>query len=203
MGLVHLCARRFDRGGVDYEDLFQAGCVGLILAAQRYDPDRGTKFSTYAVPVILGEIRRLFREGGSLRVSRGTRELSRRVRQAEDDLRRETGRAPGLGEVAQRLGVPPERVALALGAAQGTVSLSGEGEEAVDVPVAPPEEELTERMTLQALLAALEERDRALLRYRYFQGKTQAETGRLLGMTQVQVSRREKKLLLALRGGFE
>ena len=128
LGLVRLCAGRFRGRGVEYEDLFQAGCLGLLQAAERFDQGRGVKFSTYAVPLILGEMRRLFREGGAVRVSRGLRDLGRKV-QREADRAREGGRpAPSLEELARKLGVSPERAALALGALQPPLSLTA-GEE--------------------------------------------------------------------------
>ena len=203
MGLVHLCARRFLGMGVEYDDLFQAGCVGLVKAAENFDAARGVKFSTYAVPVILGEVRRLFRDGGALRVSRGLRDLARRAGEEADRLRQETGKAPGVGQIAQGLGISVEKAALALGVGQSPLSLTDreEGGE-LDVPVEAPEERMTERLTLYQILQNLEERDRSLIQYRYFQGKTQTETAALLGMTQVQVSRREKKLLAAMRAAF-
>ena len=183
LGLAHLCARRFVGRGVEYEDLFQAGCVGLVKAAEHFDPSRGVRFSTYAV--------------------RGMRDLARQAQAEADRLRRETGRAPSVDQVAKGLGVTPEKAALALGAGQAPLSLTGgeEGEE-LQIPVEAPEERLTERMTLFDAIGRLEERDRQLIALRYFQGKTQVETARVLGMTQVQVSRREKKLLAFLRGQF-
>lgn len=204
LGLAHLCARRFLGRGVEYDDLFQAGCVGLVKAAENFDTARGVKFSTYAVPVILGEVRRLFRDGGALRVSRGMRDLGRKAQETADQLHQETGKAPGVAQVAQRLGVPVEKAALALGVGQAPLSLTGpeDGGE-VDVPVEAPEERMTERLTLYQILQTLEERDRKLIQYRYFQGKTQTQTAALLGMTQVQVSRREKKLLLFMRAAFD
>ena len=204
LGLAHLCARRFLGRGVEYDDLFQAGCVGLVKAAENFDTARGVKFSTYAVPVILGEVRRLFRDGGALRVSRGMRDLGRKAQETADQLRQETGKAPGVAQVAQRLGVPVEKAALALGVGQAPLSLTGpeDGGE-VDVPVEAPEERMTERLTLYQILQTLEERDRKLIQYRYFQGKTQTQPAALLGMTQVQVSRREKKLLLFMRAAFD
>lgn len=203
LGLAHLCARRFVGRGVEYEDLFQAGCVGLVKAAEHFDPGRGVRFSTYAVPVILGEIRGLFRAGGAVRISRGMRDLARQAQAEVDRLRRETGRAPSVDQVAKGLGVTPEKAALALGAGQAPLSLTGgeEGEE-LQIPVEAPEERLTERMTLFDAIGRLEERDRQLIALRYFQGRTQVETAKALGMTQVQVSRREKKLLAFLRGQF-
>ena len=204
MGLVHLCARRFLGRGMEYDDLFQAGCVGLIKAAENFDTSRGVKFSTYAVPVILGEVRRLFRDGGALRVSRGLRDLGRRAAEEAGRLRQETGKSPSVVQIAQRLGVSPEKAALALGVSQAPMSLTDQEEGGeLDIPVEAPEERMTERLTLYQILRTLEERDRQLIQYRYFQGKTQTETAALLGMTQVQVSRREKKLLAYMRGAFD
>ena len=202
LGLVHLCAKRFSGKGVEYEDLFQAGCVGLVKAAEHFDSARGVKFSTYAVPVILGEVRLLFREGRALRVSRTMQELGRQAREQEAAFREETGHDPTVTELAERMDLSPEKTALALGVTKAPVSLST-GEEELEIPVDAPEEQVTERMTLHTLLLTLEERDRKLLVYRYFQGKTQTVTAGLLGMTQVQVSRREKKLLLYLRNEME
>lgn len=208
LGLVHLCAKRFSVSraagkDLEYDDLFQAGCVGLIKAAENFDESRGVKFSTYAVPVILGEIRRLFRDGGAVRISRGMRDLGKRARAEEQQLRQETGANPTVAEIAARMGVTPEKAALALGVSRAPISLTGgeEGEE-IEIPVEAPEEKMTERMTLYEILSTLEDRDKKLIQYRYFQGKTQTVTAGLLGMTQVQVSRREKKLLLYMRSVF-
>ena len=204
MGLVHLCARRFLGRGMEYDDLFQAGCVGLIKAAENFDTSRGVKFSTYAVPVILGEVRRLFRDGGALRVSRGLRDLGRRAAEEAGSLRQETGKSPSVVQIAQRLGVSPEKAALALGVSQAPMSLTDQEEGGeLDIPVEAPEERMTERLTLYQILRTLEERDRKLIQYRYFQGKTQTETAALLGMTQVQVSPRERRLLAYMRGAFD
>lgn len=204
LGLVHLCARRFMGRGVEYDDLFQAGCLGLVKAAENFDPTRGVRFSTYAVPVILGEVRRLFRDGGAIRVSRGLRELAQRVREVTERLRDETGRSPTVDQIAQALEITPERAALALGALRQPVSLTGgEDGEQLEIPVDAPEERTTERLTLRALVARLEERDQRLIQCRYEQGMTQTRTAQVLGMTQVQVSRREKKILELLRKDFQ
>ncbi|WP_279221756.1 sigma-70 family RNA polymerase sigma factor [Acutalibacter sp. 1XD8-33] len=204
MGLVHLCARRFLGKGIEYDDLFQAGCVGLVKAAENFDPARGVKFSTYAVPVILGEVRRLFRDGGSVRVSRGLRELAQRVREAAVRLREESGQAPTIEQIAGALEITTEKAALAMGALRQPLSLTGgeEGEQ-LEIPVEAPEERTTERLTLYAIIQNMEERDRQLIFCRYFRSMTQTQTAKLLGMTQVQVSRREKKLLAYMRGEFE
>lgn len=203
MGLVHLCARRFIGRGIDYEDMVQAGSLGLVKAAQNFDPDRGLRFSTYAVPVILGEIRRLFRDGGAMRVSRGLREQAQKAQKVSEQLEEGLGRAPTVGEIAQELGVTPQRAALALGALRRPMSLTGgeEGEQ-LEIPVEAPEEQTAERLTLYAIIDGMEGRDRQLIWCRYFKGMTQTKTAQELGMTQVQVSRREKKLLEYMRREF-
>lgn len=201
---MHLCARRFMGRGIEYDDLFQAGCLGLVKAAENFDSTRGVKFSTYAVPVILGEVRRLFRDGGAIRVSRGLRELAQRVREVTERLREESGQSPTVEQIAAALEITPERAALALGALRQPVSLTGgEDGEQLEIPVEAPEERATERLTLRDLLARLEERDRRLIHCRYQQGMTQTRTAQVLGMTQVQVSRREKKILEILRRDFD
>lgn len=202
MGLVHLCARRFTGRGVEYEDLVQAGCLGLVKAAGNFEPERGLRFSTYAVPVILGEIRRLFRDGGAVRVSRGLRELGLRAQRAVNLLTERLGREPTVDEIAEELSEPREKVAMALGAMRAPLSLTGGEEEQVEIPVEGGEEQTAERLTLEAILEKMEERDRMLIRLRYFQGWTQQKTAGELGMTQVQVSRREKKLLAYMRKEF-
>ncbi len=203
MGLVHACAQRFRGRGVEYEDLFQAGCIGLIKAADHFDESRGLKFSTYAVPVILGEIKGVFRHNGTVKVARGLRELSLRARRESEAFMVREGRSPTVNELAALLHVEPEEAALALEAGMPALSLTEAGEEGekgqVDIPVEAPEEEVSERLALEQVLDQLEERDKLLIRARYFSHKTQTETARQLGMTQVQVSRREKKILQTLR----
>lgn len=207
LGLVHLCAKRFSVGhsgnAVEYDDLFQAGCVGLVKAIENFDETRGLKFSTYAVPVILGEIRRLFRDGGAVRISRGMRELGKRAREEELKLRSENGTGATVTDIAERLGITTEKAALALGVSNPPISLTGDdnGEE-LAIPVEAPEEKMTDRLALYEILATLSENDRQLIDYRYFKHKTQTATAELLGMTQVQVSRREKKLLLYMRSAL-
>ena len=202
IGLVHSCARHFRGRGVEYDDLFQAGCLGLVKAVDHFDPERGVRFSTYAVPVILGEIRRLFRDGGAVKVGRGLKELSlRAVRESADFAERE-GRTPAIGELADLLGVSPEEAAQALGAAQLPLSLtaaddSGGGQ--IDVGVDSEDEKIAEILSLKQVVTELEPRDRSIIIFRYFQNRTQTETASALGMTQVQVSRRERKILKELQ----
>ena len=203
LGLVHACARRFHGRGIEYDDLYQAGCLGLIKAADGFEPERGLQFSTYAVPVILGEIRRLFREGGTVKVSRSLRELSLRAGRAREALLLERGREPTVEELAAVLGVEPALAAEAVTAGLPPVSLTAseeDGEERqLDLPTDSPEERITDRLALRQVMEGLVPRDRLLLRLRYMAHQTQQATADRLGMTQVQVSRREKALLARLR----
>lgn len=200
-GLAHACANRFRGRGIEYDDLYQAACVGLVQAADRFDESRGLQFSTYAVPVILGEVRRLFREGGAVKVSRGLRELSRRINTEAKNFAEEYDRMPSVMELAKRMEIDPETAAQALGALQAPISLTAENEDGgvMDLPDEPHEEDLTDALSLQQVMGTLEPNDRKLLYFRYFQSQTQTQTAQALGMTQVQVSRREKKILSALR----
>lgn len=202
LGLVHTCAHRFSGKGIEYEDLFQAGCMGLVKAFDAFDTERGVRFSTYAVPVILGEIRRLFRDGGTVKVSRTLKELSMKTAREREAFALKEGREPTIKELAQRLCVTEEEVTEAVCAAAPVVSLTvgednGGGQE--DIPVESPEEQISERLSVIQAVSALDERDRALVRLRYYENKTQSQTAAVLGMTQVQVSRREKKILGILR----
>ena len=201
-GLVHTCARRFKGRGIDYDDLFQAGCLGLIKAAERFDESRGLCFSTYAVPVILGEIRRLFREDGTVKMSRSLREMAMKANRAATEFFKKEGRQPTVQEVADALGVEPEQAAQAITASQMPISLTvedEEGESQLDIAVAPEEELLTEKLSLRKALKELQEKDKKIIYLRYVKSSTQAETARELGMTQVQISRREKVILRTLR----
>ena len=202
MGLVHTCAHRFTGKEIEYEDLFQAGCMGLVKAFDAFDRERGVRFSTYAVPVILGEIRRLFRDGGTVKVSRTLKELSIRTAREREKFALKEGREPTIKELAERLGVSEEDVTEAVCAAAPVISLTADednGGGQADVPVASPEEQIAERLSVIQAVSSLEERDRAIVRLRYYENKTQTQTAAALGMTQVQVSRREKKILGLLR----
>lgn len=203
LGLVHTCARRFIGRGIDYDDLYQAGCMGLVKAVDGFDDSRGLKLSTYAVPVILGEIRRLFRDGGTVKVSRSLKELSLKVTKERDVFQAREGREPTVSELAGVLSLEREQVVEALGAALPALSLTRASEDAdgdeIDLPVAAPEEAITNRLALRQVLDSLSDNDRSLIELRYFRRKTQQHTAEALGMTQVQVSRRERAILRELR----
>lgn len=197
LGLVHACCKRFADKGIEYEELYAAGCLGLSKAIDRFDESLGHCFSTYAFPVILGEIKRLFRDGGSVRVSRSLQELGLKISRLQN-----SGELT-VSQLAEKLGVEREKVAEAIAASQTPVSLSaGDGEEdgcAVEIPAPDFQAELTERLSLRSALRTLDDRDRRMIELRYYQNQTQTQTAKQLNMTQVHVSRREKKLLSMLR----
>ena len=197
--LVHSLANRFRGRGIDYDELFSAGSLGLVKAYDNFDEARGLCFSTYAVPVILGEMRRLFRDGGTVKMSRSLKELSMRAQRAREELTK-SGTEPTVTELAEYLGVTPEEVAEAVQASIPPLSLTDreEGGE-FDVPVESTENSLIDKLALRQCMEKLSDDDRTLIVLRYFRNKTQSETAQLLGMTQVQVSRRERKILEELR----
>ena len=202
LGLVHLCANKFRGRGIEYDDLYSAGCIGLLKAADAFDSKRGVKFSTYAVPVILGEIKRLFRDGGTVKVSRSLKELSLKAAKKRDELSKELGREPTVSELGKSLDTDECTIAEALAVSLPPVSLtdnSDEGGGQIDVAVESPDIEIGDSIAVHQVLESMETNDRRLIICRYYKNMTQSATARLLGMTQVQVSRREKKLLTFMR----
>lgn len=202
LGLVHLCANKFRGRGIEYEELYSAGCVGLLKAVKAFDSTRGVRFSTYAVPVILGEIKRLFRDGGTVKVSRSLKELSLKITRTTRNFTNEKGREPTVTELSELLTADPEDVIAALNSSQPALSLTmgdEDGDSQTDLPVDPPDEDITDKLALRQVLAELSDEDRKLIDLRYFKGLTQTKAAGILGMTQVQVSRREKKLLTYMR----
>ena len=206
-GLVHACANKFRGRGVDYDDLFQAGCVGLVKAADNFDASRGFAFSTYAVPVILGEIRRIFRDGGAVKIGRSLKEKARNAMKIRDELSAELGREPTVSELAQKLGTDISSAAELITISMPTISLTLADDEKsgneLDIPTVAPEEEISERLSLKTVLDCLEEKDRQLIELRYFKGLTQVKTANELGMSQVQVSRKEKAILMQMRKNLQ
>lgn len=203
LGLARTCAGRFTGRGIDYEDLYAAGCLGLVKACDGFDPARGVCFSTYAVPVILGEIKKLFRDGGAVKVSRSIKELGLKINAERERRLKQIGVEPSVNQLAQALGSTPEQVAMAIQAAMPVVSLTPaeneDGNREWDVPVESPEEKLSERISLREVIDRLPPQDKLLIRLRFFGGKTQSETARVLHTTQVQISRRERKILQWMR----
>lgn len=202
LGLVHACANRFRNRGLEYDDLFSAGCIGLCKAADGFDEALGFAFSTYAVPAILGEIRRLFRDGGAVKVSRTLKERARAAQKVQDALAAQWDRAPTVCEIAEKMGISEFETAELLNLAKPPLSLTefdGEDERQTDIPVPSGEEEIQNRLALGAVLETLPDTDRKLIELRYYQGLTQVKTAEALGLSQVQVSRRERAILLEMR----
>lgn len=203
LGLVHACAGRFKGRGIEYEELYAAGCLGLVKACDGFDTSRGVCFSTYAVPVILGEIKKLFRDGGAVKVSRSLKELSLKINAERERCLKRTGQEPGVVQLAETLQTTPEQIALAIRASLPALSLTPaddeDGQREWDVPVDSPEESLADRIGLAEVMDKLEPQDRTMIRLRFFAGRTQSETARVLGTTQVQISRRERRVLKWMR----
>ncbi len=197
IGLVHSCAHRFSGKGVEYDDLFQAGCIGLIKAVDNFNEELGFSFSTYAVPVILGEIKRLFRDGGTVSVSRSIKEKGRKIAYERERFIRECDREPTVRELSEILGYNEFETAQAIAATMPVLSLTvGDDEDSqLDIPVSDHEESVSMNLAVHQVIEKLTENDRELIKQRYFAGKTQTQTAQSLGMTQVQVSRREKQIL--------
>lgn len=205
LGLVWSVVRRFKGRGCDEEDLFQTGCIGLIKAVKRFDDSFGVQFSTYAVPMIIGEIKRFLRDDGSIKVSRSLKELSAKIFMVQEKIKKQTGQDPGVMQIADAIGIDAAEVALALEAASPVLSLNTpvfeeDGATLENfLPCDSKEDEQVEKITLNELLSRLKGQDRELIQYRYFENKTQTETAKLLGISQVQVSRLEKKILTRLK----
>lgn len=199
--LVHSCCKRFVGRGIEYEDIFQVGCIGLLKAADGFDESRGLCFSTYAVPNILGEIKRMFRDTGAVKVSRAIKELSLKVQREKEKVEK-MGQEPTVSVLAERLLVTPEEIIEALDASKQVLSLTYENEDGVcelELPTDSPENEVCSRILISEAISRLELQEQEIIKLRYFHEKTQTQTANLLGISQVQVSRKEKKALERLR----
>ena len=202
LGLVHSICKRFSGRGIEYDDLYQAGCIGLIKATDAFDEKRGVCFSTYAVPVIMGEVRRLFRDGGAVKVSRSIKELGMKINREKQIMEQKLCREPTVSELAIELNVSAEDITEAMCAVQPTVSLTKEEDGEIgetDLPTLSTEDEISDRLLINSALENLSETEKQLVLYRYYNYFTQSKTAELMSMTQVQVSRAEKKILAKLR----
>lgn len=201
LGLVGSCASRFMGKGIDYEDLYSSGCVGLIKAADGFDESLGFAFSTYAVPSILGEIRRLFRDGGAVKISRSLKEKARELQVVKENLEKKLGVEPKISEIAEKMGLSVSETAQLICIAQPVVSLTSDddNEKQIDIPAEDEYSPIDDRLSLEQVINCLPENDRKLIRLRYFDGLTQSKTASILGISQVQVSRREKNILSDMR----
>lgn len=203
-GLIWSIARRFAGRGTDLEDLYQLGCLGFLKAVEGFDPSFGTQFSTYAVPKISGEIRRFLRDDGAVKVSRGIKEQAAAIKIARNHLTTALGREPTVLEISRQTGITPEDIAIAENATAATESIQREtGEEGFSLEQiltdTESEERMVERIALVQAIEKLSERERTVINLRYFHALTQQRVAKVLDVSQVQVSRIEKKALVHLR----
>ncbi len=203
-GLIWSVVRRYYGRGVEPDDLYQLGCLGFLKAVRGFDPGFGTQFSTYAVPKIAGEIRRFLRDDGPVKVSRGLKDRLVIIRAAQGRLLTQLGREPTLSELSEHTGLSPEDIAAAETAADPVISLQTEtGEDGLTLEgllsTGNQEEGMVERITLRAAVSALPERERQVMYLRYYKGLTQTSAARVLEVSQVQVSRLERRALERLR----
>jgi len=204
MALVHYVLKRFRDRSAEYEDLFQYGCIGLVKAIDRFDPEYGVRFSTYAVPLIMGEVRRYLRDDGPVHVSRTIHDNAQAVERFCTAYQQENGREATLKEIAAGLQLSGEDVVLAMGSRRKVRSLSepvGEegGMRLMDTIGVDVMEKIDRRLTLSRMLAQLSPDERKIILRRYFARSTQSEIAGEMGMTQVQVSRMEKRILKRMR----
>ncbi len=203
-GLIWSVARRFIGRGTESEDLYQLGCLGFLKAVEGFDLNFGTQFSTYAVPKIAGEIRRFLRDDGAIKVSRSIKEQSAAIKITRNHLTSALGREPTVQEISRQIGLSPEEIALAETATASTESIQREtGEEGFSLEDVltdtESEEKLVEKISLRQAIEKLPDRERMVVQLRYFHGLTQDRVSKVLNVSQVQVSRIEKKALQQLR----
>lgn len=196
--LVHACCHKMTGRGIEYDDLYSAGCIGLVKAAKKFDESLGYKFSTYAVPVILGEIKCLFRENNPIKLSRSLKELSLKVKAETEKAIKQTGKEPTVSQIAKNLGVSSEEVTEAITASNSVKSLDSDDGVSNKASI-NQEESLINKISLMQAIDKMENSDKKIIELRYFKDKTQTETAKVLGLTQVQVSRKEKVILNTLR----
>ena len=203
-GLIWSVARRFQGRGTDLEDLYQLGCLGFLKAVEGFDTEYGTQFSTYAVPKIAGEIRRFLRDDGAVKVSRGIKEQAATIKSVRARLTSALGREPTIQEISRQTGITPEDIAMAETATAATESIQRQcGEEGFTLENlltdTESEENMVEKIALRQAIARLPQRERSIIQLRYFHGLTQQRVARVLDVSQVQVSRIEKKAITQLR----
>ena len=206
-GLIWSIVRRYYGRGVEPDDLYQLGCLGFLKAVQGFDFSYGTCFSTYAVPKIAGEIRRFLRDDGSVKVGRAIREQAQTLYSKREQLRHDLGREPALSELSEATGLSVEEIARVELATDSPESLQRETAEGLTLEgmlgTDAPEEGLVERIALREAIDQLPEKERMTILLRYFKGLTQERTARVLGVSQVQISRLERRGLARLRESFE
>lgn len=201
LGLVHLCAKKFVGRGVDYDDLYSSGCIGLIKAVDNFDESLGYKLSTYAVPVILGEIKRIFRDDGIIKISRNLKELALKAKKICDEYKEKNECDIPISMLAQELNIDVYKASEVLSISRPVMSLTTDDDTKNELCIKEDsiEDKLLDKITVEQLINTLKEDDKELIKLRYFKHQTQSQVAQTLSMTQVQVSRKEKKILTMLR----
>ncbi|ENQ3104444.1 RNA polymerase, sigma subunit, RpoX/SigF [Bacillus sp. 491mf] len=206
MRLVWSVVQRFLNRGYDPEDLFQIGCIGLLKSVDKFDLSFDVKFSTYAVPMIIGEIQRFLRDDGTVKVSRSLKETGNKIRKMKDELSKEYGRAPTITEIAEALELTPEEVVMAQEASRAPSSIhetvyenDGDPITILDQIADRSETKWFDKIALKEAIRELDERERLIVYLRYYKDQTQSEVAERLGISQVQVSRLEKKILKQMK----
>lgn len=208
IGLVRSVVKRFLNRGCEYDDLVQIGSIGLLKAIKKFDFSYNVKFSTYAIPMIIGEIKRFLRDDGMIKVSRNLKEIANRAHAAKESLEKDFGREPTIAEIASVLEIPKEDLAVALDSVQVTESLYETIHQDDGSPILlidriscneSEDSEIIDRIALKEVLSALDAKERQIIILRYFKDMTQCQVADILGMSQVQVSRVEKKIIAKLR----
>jgi RNA polymerase sporulation-specific sigma factor len=204
--LVWSVVQRFSNRGYEPEDLYQIGCIGLIKSIEKFDLSYDVRFSTYAVPMIIGEIQRFIRDDGALKISRSVKELANKIKRRSDELYQLLGRSPNIQELAAEFAVTPEDIVYAQEAVRAPQSIyetvyenEGDPIELVDQIADSEHDQWFEKMALNEAVKQLSEREKLIVHMRYYRDQTQAEVAERLGISQVQVSRLEKKILRLLR----
>jgi RNA polymerase sporulation-specific sigma factor len=210
LNLVRSIISRFTNRGYEWDDLFQIGSIGLLKSIERFDLTMDVKFSTYAVPMIIGEIKRFIRDDGSVKISRSVKELAFKIYKVRESIERETGREPTVSEISRHLSVPSEEIAAALEAVQPQISLyetsfNNNGSEIylLDQIDEGKHNDFIDKIALRDALSKLPERERNIIFLRFFADKTQSDIAKMMGLSQVQVSRIEKEALKLIRSCFE
>ena len=206
--LIKSILRRYKNKGVEYDDLYQLGCIGLLKAIKNFSTEFGVKFSTYAVPMIMGEIKRYLRDDGYIKVSRTTKTLSCKIAYYIDSVKNSEGRSPSVDEIAEKFGIEPQEVVFTMDSSKMPVSIYDKGDDEQGQAIF---EKLTdgdqtdstiEKMLIKESISKLDEREKKIVLLRYYKDKTQSEVAKVLNVSQVQVSRLETKIIEKLRESF-
>lgn len=210
--LVSALCKKFLNRGYDYEDIFQIGCIGLVKAVNNFDPSFKVKFSTYAVPMIMGEVKRFLRDDGIIKISRNVKSIARKVHYAQEELTKTLNREPTIEELSKHSGIDKEDILLAVESTTNLQYLYDTIHQDDGAPVllidkisenSAEDEEMADKIALKEALRSLDEKSRQIIILRYFKDKTQVQVAKMLGISQVQVSRIEKKVLKTMKEKLE